>query len=303
MFEEKDDTILARWLAGELTPDELKEFKESEEYTQYMAIVKGLDRFEKPAFDKSSLKERIDNQLAEKPTEPKVFSIKRIVTLTAIAASILVLFGIFYTEVSYTTATGETLVVTLPDGTNVSINSESTLSHKRFFWKQNRNVSLEGEAFFDVTSGDDFVVTTSYGEVAVLGTEFNIHTRNKHFELACYEGKVQYTNNNTQESTQLTPGKAIEVKSDIITPKNAGPSPAWMLGKSQFNSTPLGEVLEDLQRHYTLTVKTENLEMEQLFTGSFSYDNLDLALRTICLTMGLEYTLSEDNTTVLISRR
>ncbi len=303
MFEEKDDTILARWLAGDLTPEELKEFKESEEYGQYVSIVKGLDRLEKPLFDKVSLKERINHALPEKSPETNVFSIKRLVSISAIAATILLLFGLFFTKVSYTTEIGETLIITLPDGTYVSMNSASTLSHKRFFWNSNRKVSLDGEAFFDVTSGDDFVVTTAYGEVAVLGTEFNIHTRKKHFELACYEGKVKYTNNNTQESAQLTPGKAIEVQSDTITPKAAGESPSWMLGKSQFNSTPLREVLEDLQLHYPLTVKTDTIDLDQLFTGSFRYDNLDLALRTICLTMGLEYTFSNNKQSVTLTKR
>lgn len=303
MFEDKDDTILARWLAGDLTPGELKEFKESEEYAQYVSIVNGLDRLEKPSFDKASLKKRIDDALPEQSSGSRVFSIKRMVSVSAIAATILLLFGLFFTKVSYTTGVGENLVITLPDGTNVSMNSQSTLSHKRFFWNSNRSVSLEGEAFFDVTSGDDFVVTTSYGEVAVLGTEFNIQTRKKHFELACYEGKVKYTNNNTQESAQLTPGKAIEVQSDTITPKAAGESPSWMLGKSKFNSTPLSEVLEDLQRHYVLTVKTENIDMEDLFTGNFEYDSLDLALRKICLPMGLEYTLSDNNQIVTLTKR
>ncbi len=302
MFEDKDDTILARWLAGDLTPEELKEFKESEEYDQYMLIVKGLERLEKLPFDKDALKERVQNRLENSPSKPKIFSIKRVVSLTAIAASVLLIIGLFFNKVSYTTGIGEKLTVVLPDGTNIAMNSKSTLSHKRFFWSSSRQVSLDGEAFFDVTSGDDFVVHTSYGEVAVLGTEFNIRTREKIFELACYEGKVKYTNINTQESAQLTQGKAIQVKSDKISPKMAGSSPAWMNGKSQFENTPLKYVLEDLQLHYQVSIKTEAIDMEQLFRGSFRYDDLDLALRTICLTMGLEYTFTNNKQSVIITK-
>lgn len=302
MFENKDDTILARWLAGELTPKELEEFKASDEYVQYESIVKGLDRLEKPSFDGKSLKNRIRNTI-DTPPKQKVFSIKTITSVSAIAASVLLILGLFFNKVTYTTDIGETHTITLSDGTKVIMNSGSTVHHKRFFWSSQREVYLEGEAFFDVTSGDDFIVNTKYGEIAVLGTEFNIHARKKSFELACYEGKVRYTNSNTQETAQLTKGKAIQVESDKISPKEIGESPAWMNGKSQFESTPLSEVLEDLQLHYKLTVIPDAIDLEQLFTGNYRYDDLDLALRKICLTMGLEYTLSKNKQSVTITKR
>lgn len=302
MFENKDDTILARWLAGELTPEELEEFKASDEYAQYQYIVKGLDRLEKPSFDGKSLKKRIQNTI-DTPPKQKVFSIKTITSVSAVAASILLILGLFFNKVTYTTDIGETDTITLSDGTKIIMNSSSIVHHKRFFWSSQREVYLEGEAFFDVTSGDDFIVNTKYGEIAVLGTEFNIHTREKSFELSCYEGKVKYTNNNTQETAQLTRGKAIQVESDKISPKEIEESPAWMNGKSQFKSAPLSEVLEDLQLHYKLTVIPEAIDMEQLFTGSYRYDDLDLALRKICLAMGLEYTLSNNKQSVTISKR
>ncbi len=302
MFENKDDTILARWLAGELTSEELQEFKATDEYAQYESIVQGLDRLEKPSFDGKSLKKRIQNTI-DTPPRQKVFSIKTVTSISAIAASMLLIVGLFFNKVTYTTGIGETHTITLSDGTKVIMNSGSTVHHKRFFWSSQREVYLEGEAFFDVTSGDDFVVNTKYGEIAVLGTEFNIHTREKSFELACYEGKVRYTNSNTQETAQLTRGKAIQVESDKISQKEAGESPAWMSGKSQFESTPLSEVLEDLQLHYKITVIPDEIDMEQSFTGNFRYDDLDLALRKICLAMGLEYTLSDNKQTVTITKR
>ncbi len=302
MFENKDDTILARWLAGELTSKELEEFKASKEYTQFEFIVEGLDRLEKPSFDSESLKNRIQNTI-DTPPKRKIFSIKIITSISAIAASIVLIIGLFFNKVTYTTDIGETHTIILSDDTKVVMNSGSIVHHKRFFWSSQREVYLEGEAFFDVTSGDDFIVNTKYGEIAVLGTEFNIHTREKSFELACYEGKVKYTNSNTQETAQLTKGKAIKVESDKISPKEIGASPAWIHGKSQFESTPLSEVLDDLQLHYKLTVIPDAINMEQLFTGSFRYDDLDLALRKICLTMGLEYTMSNNKQSVTITKR
>ena len=298
MFEDSNNTTLARWLANELTPEEMKEFKASTEYARYEAIVRGLARLEKPAFDSVALKERIQNKI-QTSNSGKLISLKQVVRITAVAASILLIITIFFNKVTYTTGIGETEVISLPDGTLVRMNSGSTLERKRFFWSSQRELFLEGEALFKVTSGDDFIVNTAQGEVAVLGTIFNLRSRKTSLNLDCYEGKVQYIHNNTQEISLVTAGNAIEVVDHRITPGKAGSAPSWTAGQSQFKSTPLADVLEELQFHYDIDIDTKTIDANQLFTGNFSTNDLEFALRTISLTMGLKYRLSEDAKSVI----
>ncbi|MBQ0740845.1 FecR domain-containing protein, partial [Aquimarina celericrescens] len=84
----------------------------------------------------------------------------------------------------------------LPDGSFVDLNAGSELTHQRFFWSQNREITLQGEGYFKVTSGTNFTVTTSLGKIEVLGTQFNIKEREKLFEVNCYEGRVKVSTNN-----------------------------------------------------------------------------------------------------------
>jgi ferric-dicitrate binding protein FerR (iron transport regulator) len=71
----------------------------------------------------------------------------------------------------------------LPDGSSVELNAAATISYHPYWWKINRTVSLEGEAFFEVKKGSQFIVESTVGKTEVLGTSFNINTRNKAYKV------------------------------------------------------------------------------------------------------------------------
>ncbi len=128
---------MARWLAGELTEEERVEFEASSEYAEYQRLAEGLDAFQKPIFDKEALREKVWHGIQnQKPS--KVVRLKPLYYTVGIAASLLLLFGLFFNQVSYETDFGEKLVVELPDGTKVNLNSKSSLKHDRFFWNGNK---------------------------------------------------------------------------------------------------------------------------------------------------------------------
>ena len=86
---------------------------------------------------------------------------------------------------------GERSGVTLPDGTQVKLNAESSLSYTHDFGRELRQVNLEGEAYFEVTRNEDkpFVVHTEYLDIEVLGTSFNVYSyeRENVMEMALIE--------------------------------------------------------------------------------------------------------------------
>ena len=70
----------------------------------------------------------------------------------------------------------------------MKLNELSQLEYNASKWDENRSLELKGEAFFDVEKGKRFDVTTEFGNVSVLGTEFNVLSRDSIFKVSCYEG-------------------------------------------------------------------------------------------------------------------
>ncbi|MEM6540784.1 MAG: FecR domain-containing protein, partial [Bacteroidota bacterium] len=253
MFEEKDDTIMARWLAGKLTEAERAEFEASSEYEEYQRLAKGLAAFKKPDFDKEGLRERVWKGIKNQKSNT-VIRLKPFYYAAGIAASILVLLGLFLSKVTYTTAIGEKMTIALADGTEVHLNAQSTLSHKRFFWLSNKTVSLEGEGYFSVTQGDNFSVETESGTISVLGTAFNVKARPISFELYCYEGQVRYKNDSEQQEAYLSAGDAVQLNGKILLEfKHEDTRPLWPTGMSRFSNTELMIVIKELGAYYDIS--------------------------------------------------
>ncbi len=103
----------------------------------------------------------------------------------AVAAAIFILLGItafmrLYTKTVYCPA-GSHIIADLPDGSSVHMNANSTIKYHPFWWNISRELSFSGEAYFEVEKGNKFEVVSSVGKTAVLGTCFNIYSRNKNY--------------------------------------------------------------------------------------------------------------------------
>lgn len=294
---ESDKTFLARWAAGDLSEEELSEFKKSDAYKGFDRINIEAQKFKAPPVDKRQslirTKEQISFGKKRKSTNIKWY---------AIAASILIIIGVsgvLTTTKNYTTSYGEKLAITLPDGSKIQLNADSKLSHKRFFWLNNRKVNLQGEAYFEVEKGKGFAVETTYGMVSVLGTKFNIKTRAKTFELNCFEGVVRFDKLATKEHRILKKeDRVILSEGAIIDEKAKENLPNWMNGISVFKETPLHKVIDDIRIQYNVTFEVNDADVTKLFTGSFLHNDIEKALKSTLAPMGISYTLSQDKTVV-----
>ncbi|WP_109851050.1 FecR family protein [Aquimarina sp. AU58] len=298
MLDEKENTYLAKWLNNDLSPEELEELKKLPEYDDYKKIVEGLAYFKAPSFD---LQPSLATTLGKiyRPKKAKVINLKPIVYTFTAAASIVLIIGLFFNTVSYTADLGQQLAVVLPDGSSVDLNAASTLTHRRFFWLQNRKITLEGEAYFKVTSGSNFTVATKLGKIEVLGTQFNVKSRAAEFSVACYEGKVRVSTQDNQQKI-LQKGNGVSLKDKkLIDETITDQEPLWKKGESIFNSVPLIHVLDELERQYDITFRRDKINQNQLFTGGFNYNDLSIALESVLVPMGIEYVVN--GTTVLLS--
>jgi len=132
MAEKYKNRLLARWLEGRLSPEEQAAFEKTTAYPDFQEIVRGMERFKKPAFDPATLKEPLMGA-ADALAGPKVLRMKPWVYAAAALLLALVSLGVFFSEKQYVTGVGEQLDISLPDGSRVQLNAASRLEHRRFF--------------------------------------------------------------------------------------------------------------------------------------------------------------------------
>ncbi|WP_299531997.1 FecR family protein [Ulvibacterium sp.] len=288
------ENYLAKWLNNELSEEELAEFKKSDEYATYQKILEASGTLEGPDFNMDQAFNALKNK--RELTTPKVVQLHPFRKFLRIAAAIVVLLAgsYFYLnslDESISTQFAENKEVVLPDNSEIVLNADSQISYSEKAWDKERNISLRGEAFFKVAKGKRFTVSTENGTVAVLGTQFNVENRNGFFEVTCYEGLVSVTFNGAE--TKLPAGDSfLAIDGKIAKGKVVNISqPSWMSNESSFRSIPLQYVLDEFERQHNITVETKNIDLNQLYTGTFSNTNADLALQSISVPSQIKFKL------------
>lgn len=297
-----DDRFLARWLNEELTPDELSEFQQSEDYAVFNRIIAGAGNIEAPDFDEQALLARIKSQQSG-----KLIVIKRKVNYLRYAAAALLLLAmsfVFYTLLTPEMTTiksgiGEKRTINLPDGSEVILNANSKLSYSESGWEDKRIVDLEGEAFFKVQKGNAFTVTSNTGSVEVLGTQFTVRDVADFYEVKCFEGSVQVTTGEAQEV--LKPKRAVRRvgAKQMMLRSIKGESPEWLLGKTTFESVPVSQVFAALKNQYNIQIQSGSLDQGLIYSGTFPHDDLELALKVVFTSLDIDYELKGDNVVVV----
>lgn len=293
-----NDTFLARWLSNDLSDNELKEFKESPDYSLYLKIAEKSKEFKVPVFNQEKVYQQI--QLAIQKEKNKV---KKLIPtwVYGAAAAILLLIGVsffFNQNNTIQVAKGQKLAYILPDGSTVNLNGQSSISFNEKKWKEGeRELELEGEGYFKVKKGSAFSVHTEEGSVTVLGTQFNVQTIKNYLSVECYEGKVYVANGFLD--TVLTPGKGVNFEDK--TKKNYNihwSQPDWVRNTYQYNGTPLSIVFKDLENVYGITVKNKNVDITQKYSGKLLNDDLTKAVEIIGKSMDINYKIKENTVTI-----
>lgn len=295
----QDDTLLARWLCGDLSEAEQEALERHPDFPTLRRIVELSDQLELPDPAVQAMWDRLSPQLlAPKPVVPERDTRRIWLSWAVAAAAVLVLFFFTWTLLQSTrttpemaaTAIGEQKTVTLPDGSTVRLNAVSSLEVFTNNWARARKVHLIGEAFFKVEKGmAPFLVETSAGSVSVLGTSFTVMQRGGAFEVACYTGLVQASIPNGEQQA-LREGQKAVARNGQWQPIGALTDswPSWMQGESRFANAPVYEVLAELQRQYHIKINAAGTGGRR-FSGAFVHGDLPLALRMVCDPLDLKY--------------
>jgi transmembrane sensor len=289
---------LEKWLNNEATPAEMQVLNAWPDFDSYKKIDAHTKRMVLPEHDiTSGIKALRDTPLFNKPQKQKRPKVVTMPILLKIAAIFVLLVGttVFVTTLptNIQAHIASTQTIELPDSSKITLKENARISYKKYGWPFNREVTLEGEAYFEVAKGNTFKVLTPRGSVSVLGTSFNVKTENDILIVSCFEGLVSVNSNGID--TLVTPGDSFSFATMVVNNKIYTSKPSWIFNESSFVDVPLEVVLMEIEKHYKVTLTTKNIDVTLRYTGSFTHTNLDQALQTVTLPLNLSFSKDSKN--------
>ncbi|MBT4660439.1 MAG: DUF4974 domain-containing protein [Candidatus Marinimicrobia bacterium] len=217
---------------------------------------------------------------------------------------------VFALPIAYDSLTTETLVtqttdfrtLQLPDGSTITLNAGSQIKYKKDFNTDHRSLTMTGEVYFNVKNGNTpFVIQTNQGQVTVLGTSFNVRSREDGFEVGVNEGIVKVSNDS--KSVILHKGQMIGIDSNFDEKNLQNISytnyPDWMHEKLVCEQTPLSEVCDEIERTFGISFKFANPSLSDItVTGVIDAQDLNTVLSTISLLTQHEFKFDGDTCTI-----
>lgn len=229
------------------------------------------------------------------------------------------------------TRNGSKTSLVLPDGTKVWLNSGSQLRYDKQYGSKLREVSLTGEAYFDVVKNPDlpFVIHTNRMDIKVLGTAFNVkcYPGEKTTETSLIHGSIEVTLKDRQEKIRLKPNEKLVI-SDAVTSGETTVTPesgnsretrgarkplislsgltllpgdntiietAWVSNRLVFSSETFEEVALKMERWYNVKISFSDESLKQaILTGNFEKETLGEALNALQLVTPFSYTIKND---------
>lgn len=298
-----NDKYIEKWLNNSLSKEEQHVFENTHDYQSLKKLDQALLKFKAPEYNVQGELTRLNQQKEGEGKVVKISWFQPMVRVAAVITMIIVGYLLIFND-SVTTidsGTAQKTELLLPDQSSVMLNASSTISYVEKQWQEQREVKLKGEAYFKVAKGSRFDVKTATGIISVLGTQFNVKVRENYFEVICYEGLVAVKSGN--ESVELPPNHMFRiVNGEIFTDNDLNASsPSWIINESSFISVTYEQVLKEFERQYDVVITTNEVDLEQLFTGRFTHNDISLALKSISLPFNLSYELEEDQHIMLSS--
>ena len=211
----------------------------------------------------------------------------------------------------------------MSDGSQVWLNAGSKLTYPEKFSGTQREVTLEGEGFFEVTKNPQlpFLVHAGKVTVRVLGTRFNVkaYSEDPNIETTLISGKVQVIlDDDPEKEIVLSPNEKLTVSNTrnskaVSTDQSNNelkfklqslpvasniniPETAWLSNKLIFNNESLDNVARMLERKYAVHINFQKEELkDEYVTGVFEKENIQQALDVLKMTTHFNYSIEGEN--------
>jgi ferric-dicitrate binding protein FerR (iron transport regulator) len=326
------DIKIGKYLSGNITEEELEALfvwvntsLDNEAYfCEYKNVWLALNMSQETDIDIEKEFSLLQSEIQHQDPSIKVSSVKKVILIWQRIAAILIL-PIFIAgllvhlnsvdipqEIVKTekknlvrktlfTPKGVRAKLKLSDGTQVNLNSNSTLMYTDGLENGIRNVELEGEAYFDVAHDKDhpFVVSARGLKVKVLGTVFNVNTYDPNkIETTLVKGSVQLASvNNMKDSVLLKPGYRAVYKDKTgyipVGKVNTRYVTAWKDGSILLCDTPMADVIVSLERWYCVEITVRDKEIYNYsFTASLKDKSLSEVLNLLRISSPIGYKIN-----------
>lgn len=316
-----DESLLIKYIIGEITNDEkawieswIEEDADNEKLFTQLAFI----------YHAHNTQERIKNRDTEAAFQKvqhkiRVKSRRLFIRRAGVAASLLIgLLGIGSLLVQFLNIKEQyapSLITVqsndnsrsqfiLPDGTEVHLNSRSTLTYPSYYQGNERKVTLlEGEAYFKVAHNADrpFIVNVADDKynIKVLGTEFNLqaYKEDNIIQTTLIEGSVKINIAGKNAQTILEPSQkavySLSTDQLEVMAVNTDRETDWMYDRLVFRQTPIKDVLERLSRFYNVEFDVKNkIIYKYTFTGTFEDKPLYQVLDYMKISSNIKYTIT-----------
>ena len=321
------DDILVKYLLGEATPQEQADVQEwiaeSDEHARYFEHFKLIwDESKKlvasstvnvdDAWSRFMDKVSAEQETEQTPVRPagRTMSLGNYGWMKAAAVLVMLIGGgwLYYVTAGpgsmITEQAGDqTLVANLPDGSTVTLNRNSSITYPARFRGNERNVTLHGEGFFNITpdKSKPFIIDADHNSIKVVGTSFNVKTNEERTEVIVETGIVEVAKQKNairvmpHEQALVTAAKAMPVKSAVQDELYN----YYRTKKFVCNGTSLKRLVEILNEAYDTHISIGNPKLvETEIRTTFDEGSLDETLNVIKMTYGISVEKS-GNTIIL----
>ncbi len=290
--------------------------EEIDEYSKVWKDAAKVSRYSKIDPDKDW--EKVKSKLDFKPKSKRIPFSKY---LLRIAAIIVLAFGLAYfltqlvnhavsPEEDYfvITSDNEILRHEMPDGSNIVLNKDAELVYNTSYGNKNRDIILDGEAFFEVERNENlpFRVFAGNSTIEVLGTSFNVKNTFNQVQLSVVSGSVAFFETDNKENrldlvknemVQYESEKHLFKEKECLNPNLL----AWRTKKLIFKNVPLTEVLSAIAGYYDLELELKNTkDVSESITATFDNQSIEEVLEYLQLGAHQSFstTLSKNQLTV-----
>ncbi|EPT34257.1 sigma factor regulatory protein, FecR/PupR family [Bacteroidetes bacterium oral taxon 272 str. F0290] len=199
------------------------------------------------------------------------------------------------------TAPGMTAFLTLPDGSKAHLNSSSSISYPSVFNGNQRDITLFGEAYFEVTKDPSkpFIVSASKGtSIEVHGTKFNVEAYNdENISTTLIEGAIdfRFPQNGQLKKIVLHPQQKLvyipKTGDTKLYPTSGETETAWKEGKIIFDNTPMNEAFNQIGKRFNIefVFSSKRHFKDEAFTGTFSTQRFERIMEYFKVASGIRW--------------
>jgi ferric-dicitrate binding protein FerR (iron transport regulator) len=304
MSKEEENSLYARWLSGNLSPEESSLLAQNGEEQTLRQIVDSVDTWSLPAMKKAAP----DRKNAKAGARVVPLYRQRLIAALAASLALIIASYWFFTNanaemppVALNCSAGQVKGFILPDSTIVILSGNSQLSFNAGKFLADRQLQANGEVSFDVRRKGPFCASFKDGNIKVLGTKFILLSAGGFSSVKCYEGKVEV--NLGTEKYFLGKGKGV--RKNGTTPAENYDLPGADFSQSslteKFSEAPLSEVCASISAFFSVKFQASGVNLNRNFTGVYKKTSLDSALLMVFEPMGIKY--RNENGSVVLSNQ